>query len=50
MMIFALTIPSVNSIVLERTLVLAWELISKSDGMNKRQDMGITELILPKLT
>lgn len=49
-MIFALTIPSTNNIVLEKTLVIAWELISKSEDRNKKQDVGITELVLPKLT
>lgn len=41
---FALTIPGANNVVLERTLVLAWALISKSEWGNKKQDMGTTEL------
>lgn len=41
---FALTIPGANNIVLERTSVIAWELISKSECRNKKQDMGTTEL------
>lgn len=50
MMVFALTVPSADRIVSERVLVSAQEVISKSEGRNKRQDMGITELILPRLT
>lgn len=49
-MIFALTIPSADNIVLQKTLVIAWDLISKLEDRNKKQDVGITELVLPKLT
>lgn len=49
-MIFALTIPSADNIVLEKTLVIAWELISKSEDRDTKQDVGITELVSPKLT